>query len=104
MIKLGRINGHLFQKLHQAQVAGAYKRRDTQGEGSLQTDDAARGSSDGTAFFLLAVRGVICGDDIYGAVGQPGDDRLPVFFVRKGGFIFASVPYFRTASSVRVKW
>lgn len=50
VIKFCRINGHLFQKLHQVQVAGAYKRRDTQGEGSLQTDDAARGSSDGTAF------------------------------------------------------
>lgn len=99
-----RVDSHLFQQLHQGQMARTDKRSDPQRQGCLKSDDPAGRGCDGALFLFTAVGRVIRGNDVDRSVRQSGDDRRRSSSVRSGGFIFARVPCFRTASSVRVKW
>lgn len=79
VVQLRRVDGHLFEKLHHAQMAGAHEVRDAEGEGGLEADDAARGCEEVFLILLLcAVRRVVGRDAVDGAVLKSFDDRETV--------------------------
>ena len=64
--------------MHHGEMARIYQMADRKGEGCLKADHAAGSLDEGAGFFLCGMRGVVCGDDINGAVLKAPDDGLAV--------------------------
>lgn len=102
-VERSRIAGHFFQKLCQSEVSWLYKGSDAKTKRSFKACDTAWGFCERPGFFFSTVWSVVGGDQVDRAVFETLNDLLAVFSVRRGGFILASVPCSRSASSVSVK-
>ena len=102
-VERSRIAGHFFQKLCQSEVSWLYKGSDAKTKRSFKACDTAWRFCERLGFFFDTVWCVVGGDQVDCAVFEPLNDLLAVFSVRRGGFILASVPCSRSASSVSVK-
>ena len=65
---LGGAGGHQVDQLHPVDVARLDQRLDVQRQGAFQADDAERGVGEFQFLFLGAMRGVIGGEAVDGAV------------------------------------
>ena len=79
VIQLRRIHAHLLHKLHGSQVAFLHKLCHRKAESSLKTDNSARCFPyRENCLFLRAVRSVVGGNHIDGAVLDSFDNALAV--------------------------
>ena len=79
VIQLRRIHAHLLHKLHGSQVAFLHKLCHRKAESSLKTNDSTRCFPYREhCLFLRAVRSVVGGDHIDGAVLDSFDNALAV--------------------------
>ena len=63
-VENGGIQAHFFHQLNHGQTAGVNQIGNTQGKGSLQSDNAAGSLCQRTSLFFCAVGRMICGNNI----------------------------------------